>query len=219
MNDKQYINGIVRKIKCSGAKKKEIKKQLLTDINFRLEQGESLTDIMSQMGTVKEIADEFNESLPESEQKKYSWGKVIKTIVIVFVILALVLASVVLLVHLFLPTGVDIEQSEYFDKMQVEQAMKDTIELLDNEDYAALQANAIEEMVPYLTEDEMEKAKNQVSKDWGKRLSFGTIYAAELVQGKRHYAVGEVTVSYENGNVIYRLTYDTDMKLAGLYMR
>ena len=219
MNVNQYINGIARKIKCGREKKKEIKKQLLTDINFRLEQGESLADIMSQMGTAQEIADGFNESLTESEQKKYSRVRVIKIIVIVFVILALALASVVALVYLFLPKGVDIEQSEYFDKVQVEQAMKDTIELFDNEDYAALQANAIEEMIPYLTEEEMEKGKNQVSTDWGKRLSIGTIYAEELVQAKRHYAVGEVTVSYENVSVIYRLTYDTDMKLAGLYMR
>ena len=219
MNVNQYINGIVRRIKCGGAKKKEIKKQLLTDINFRLEQGETLTDIMSQMGTIKEISDEFNESLPESERKKYAKTKVIKTIAMVLVILAVILIAVLIFVRLFLPTGVDIEESEYFDKAQVEQAMKDTIELLDNGDYAALQASAIEEMIPYLTEDEMEKAKEQVSADWGKQLSIGTIYAAEIAQGKRHYAVGEVTVSYENVSVIYRLTYDTDMKLAGLYMR
>lgn len=219
MNVSQYINGIVRRIKCGGEKKKEIKKQLLADINFRLEQGEPLTDIMSQMGTAKEIADGFNESLTESEKKKYAKGKVIKIIVIVFVILALILTSVFALVHLFLPTGVDIEQSEYFEKVQVEQAMKDTIELFDNEDYAALQADAIEEMIPYLTKDEMEKAKKQVSADWGKRQSIGTVYAAEITQGKLHYAVGEVTVTYENVSVVYRLTYNTDMKLAGLYMR
>lgn len=219
MNENQYINGIVKKIKCGGEKKKEIKKQLLTDIDFRLEQGESLADIMSQMGSAKEIADGFNESLSESEKKKYAKTKVIKTIAIVFVALAVILFAFMTCVRLFLPTGVDIEESEYFDKAQVEQAMKDTIELLDNGDYAALQANAIGEMLPYLTEDGMEKAKEQVSADWGKQLSIGTIYAAEIAQGKRHYAVGEVTVSYENVSVIYRLTYDTDMKLAGLYMR
>lgn len=219
MNVNQYINGIVRNIKCGGEKKNEIKKQLLADIDFRLQQGESLTDIMSQMGTVKEIADGFNESLAESEKKKYAKTKVIKTIAIVFVALVVVLIAVLAFVCLFLPTGVDIEESEYFDKAQVERAMKDTIELLDNGDYAALQANAIEEMMPYLTEDGMEKSKEQVSEDWGKQLSIGKIYAAEVAQGKRHYAVGEVTVSYENVSVIYRLTYDTDMKLAGLYMR
>lgn len=215
MNVNQYINGIVRKIKCGRDKKKEIKKQLLTDINFRLEQGESLSDIMSQMGSVKEIADDFNENMPESEKKKYTRMKVVKIIACIVIILALATA----ILYWVLPKGVDIEQSEYFDKAQVEQAMKDTIELFDNEDYDALQANSIEEMVPYLTEDAMQGAREQVSEDWGKRQSIGTVYAAEITQGKLHYVVGEVTVTYENVSVVYRLTYNTDMKLAGLYMR
>ena len=219
MNADQYINGIMRKIKCSGEKKKEIRKQLLTDINFRLEQGESLADIMSQMGNMKEIAEGFNENMPETEKKKYTRTKTIKIIAIVFAVLVLAILAISILVNWLIPKGLDIEQSEYFEKAQVEQAMKDTIELLDREDYAALQANSIEEMIPYLSEDAMKEFKTQLSKDWGDRQSIGTIYLAELEQGKLHFAVGEVTVSYENVSVVYRLTYNTDMQLAGLYMR
>ena len=40
MDAKKYVNAIVRKIKCDGKKKKEIKKQLLTDIHVRMKQGE-----------------------------------------------------------------------------------------------------------------------------------------------------------------------------------
>lgn len=218
MNVNQYINGIMRKIKCGRKKKKEIKKQLLTDINFRLEQGETLADVMSQMGSIKEIADGFNESLTEEEKKNYARTKAIKIAAIIFVVLALIVAAALSLVHLFVPKGIDIEQSENFDKAQVEQAVKDTIELLDNKDYDALQANAIEEMKPYLTEDQMESGKAQLAKDWGKRQFIGKIYMGEISQEK-HYAVAEVTVTYENVSVVYRLSYDTDMKLAGLYMR
>ena len=218
MNVNQYINGIMRKIKCGRKKKKEIKKQLLTDINFRLEQGETLADVMSQMGSIKEIADGFNESLTEEEKKNYARTKAIKIAAIIFVVLALIVAAALSLVHLFVPKGIDIEQSENFDKAQVEQVVKDTIELLDNKDYDVLQANAIEEMKPYLTEDQMESGKAQLAKDWGKRQFIGKIYMGEISQEK-HYAVAEVTVTYENVSVVYRLSYDTDMKLAGLYMR
>lgn len=41
----------------------------------------------------------------------------------------------------------------------------------------------------------------------------------EMAQGNQHFAVGEVTVAYENVSVTYRLTYDEDMLLAGLYVR
>ena len=219
MNANQYINGIMRKIKCGGEKKKEIRKQLFADINFRLEQGESLADIMSQMGSIKEIAEGFNENMPETEKKKYTRTKTVKIIAIVFAVMVFVILVVCILVNWLIPKGLDIEQSEFFEKAQVEQAMKDTIELIDREDYAALQVNAIEEMLPYLAEDAMMEFKTQISEDWGERQSIGTIYMAELEQGKMHYAVGEVTVSYENVSVVYRLTYNTDMQLAGLYMR
>ena len=42
MDAKKYVNAIVRKIKCNGKKKKEIRKQLLMDIDMRMKQGERL---------------------------------------------------------------------------------------------------------------------------------------------------------------------------------
>lgn len=36
MDAKKYVNAIARKIKCNGKKKKEIKKQLLLDIDMRI---------------------------------------------------------------------------------------------------------------------------------------------------------------------------------------
>ena len=41
----------------------------------------------------------------------------------------------------------------------------------------------------------------------------------EIVQGNTHMAVGEITVVYENITVTYRLSYDEEMRLAGLYVR
>ena len=68
MNAEKYVNDIVGKIKCTEVKKKEIKTQLLSDISARMEQGESLEQIMESMGTVQEIADAL-EVVPSSERK------------------------------------------------------------------------------------------------------------------------------------------------------
>ena len=65
----------------------------------------------------------------------------------------------------------------------------------------------------------MENVRKQIAEDWGQRESFGVLYTMELVQGNEHFAVGEVTVSYENATVTYRLTYDREMQLAGLFIR
>ena len=63
MDAKKYVNAIAGKIRCNEKKKKEIKKQLMMDIDMRIKQGETLAEIISQMGTVKEIADSFNENI------------------------------------------------------------------------------------------------------------------------------------------------------------
>ncbi len=215
MNANQYVNVVIKKIKCNGRKKEEIKRQLLTDIDMRMGQGERLEEIISEMGSVQEIADSFNETISPTEQKKYRRNKALK--IILPIAAALILLSVLL--YWMFPKGRDIEQSKYFDKAQVEAAMKETVTLLDEGASDALLENAIPQMQQYLDQAGIKKIKAVMSDDWGERQSFGAVYMTELVQGNQHLVVGEITVTYENISVIYRLTYDKDMKLAGLYVR
>ena len=215
MDAKKYVNVIGRKIKCGGKKKKEIKKQLMADIAMRTEQGESLEEVIAQMGSVKDIADSFNETLSVKDKRKYTCAKVLKIIIPIVEIVALLIG----LLYWALPKGSSIAESKYFTEGQMADAMAVTVEQLDAGDYEAMRENAIPEMQSTLTAEVMENAKAQISDNWGERKSFGSIYIGEITQGKRHYAVGEITVIYENTSVIYRLTYDTDMRLAGLYMR
>ena len=90
MNVNNYVNKIVRKIKCSSARRKEIRKQLQMDIELRMQQGESLEQIMSQMGDIKEIADSFNENISAAEKKKYTLKKILTIVAVVVVFLALI---------------------------------------------------------------------------------------------------------------------------------
>lgn len=215
MDADKYVNAIARKIKCGGKRKKEIKKQLMTDIDMRMKQGEQLEEIILQMGTAKEIADGFNENISSKEQKRYARNKVLK---IVLPVIA-VLVFLVLYGYWMLPKSYDIGQSECFDQEQVEAAMKETIELLDAGDYAALQESAIPQMQSLLNAETMDKAKGALSDDWGERKQFGAVYMAEVIQGNMHFAVGEITVTYENVSATYRLTYDEKMRLSGIYVR
>lgn len=215
MDAKKYVNAIARKIKCNGKKKKEIKKQLMMDIHMRMKQGERLEEIISQMGTVKEIADGFNENISLREQKRYVRNKVLK--IVIPIVLALIF--LILFVYWIFPKSIDIEQSKYFNKEQVEATMKETIALLDAEDYIALQENAIPQMQSLLNTETRAEMRETISDDWGERRQFGAVYMVELVQRNVHYAVGEITVTYENVSVTYRLTYDKDMRLAGMYVR
>ncbi len=215
MNKNTYVRNTVKKIKCGRSKKKEIKKQLEADIDIRLEQGEPLEKIIAETGSPKEFADNFNENLSDAEKRRYRRDKTGRILLPVFIILVILGG----LLYWFLPKVTEIENSRYFDKTQVEDVMKETVALLDENDYTALKAMSNPQMSSFLTEEMIASAKKQLSDDFGKQISCGTPYVAEIVQYGNHLAVGEITVSYENVSVTYRLTYDKDMKLTGLYMR
>lgn len=215
MGEKKYVNAVARKLKCDGKRKREIKKQLLADIQMRENQGERLEEIISRMGKAGELADGFNENISVEEQRRYARNKVVK------IVIPTVLAVIFIGMAGFwmLPKTVDIEESRVFDKEEVEAVMKETIELLDAEDYDALQKNAIPTMKPLLNAETRENMRRTLSDDWGERKQFGAVYMVEVIQGNSHLAVGEMTVTYENVSVTYRLTYDEDMRFAGIYVR
>lgn len=215
MTTKQYVNAITRKIKCPSGKKKEIKKQLLADIGLRMEQGENAEDILARMGSVKEIAESFNENISMEERKKFVRNKILKIVISVALLLLLLAGLIYWMMPKFKSLGNDGGVSE----SQVEELMKETVVLLDEGDYASLQAMAVSQMVTFLNEETVNAARLQISDNWGERTRFGTAYITEVTQGNTKYRVGEITVSYENVNIIYTLTYDDEMKLAGLYMR
>lgn len=215
MDARQYVDAAVRKMKCTGKRKKEIKKQLLADIEMRVKQGERPEDIFSQMGTPEEIANGFNEDISIAEQKRYGRNRVLKIAVPIVAVLFLL----GMLGYWIFPKTVDIEQSKYFDRQQVENAMKETVEQLDVEDYTALQESAVEKMKPLFNEQMRSRIRDAFSVEWGERKQFGAVYMVEVVQAGRHMAVGEMTVTYENVSITYRLTYDEEMRLAGLYVR
>lgn len=215
MDEKRYVNAVARKLKCGGTRKREIKRQLLADMQARENQGERLDDIIFRMGKAEEIAEGFNENISVEERKRYARNRVLKIVIPI----ALALFFLGMAGYWLFPKTVDIEKSRYFDKEEVEAAMKETVELLDAEEYAALQENATAQMQSLLNAETRESMRETLSDDWGERRQFGAVYLVEVVQGNRHLAVGEMTVTYENVSVTYRLTYDEDMRLAGIYVR
>ncbi len=215
MTAEKYAASIVKRVKCGKEKRKEIKQQLLSDIATATEQGNTIEEVIERMGDTKELAKDFNDNLPKSEYRKYIKNKIIK----ISVPIIIVLITLTILLYHMIPKTSSIEASRFFDKETVESKMKETIQLLDQANSDALRADAISQMQPYLSKKAIAEIKSTISDDWGKRTSFGTIYMTELTQMGKHFAVGEITVTYENVTVTYRLTYDKDIKLAGLFVR
>lgn len=215
MTAEKYAASIAKRVKCSKKKRKEIRQQILSDITAAAEQGNPIENIIKQMGNAAELAKEFNDSLPKSERQKYIRNKIIK----ITVPIAAVLIALIILIYQMIPKTTSIENSQIFSKETVTAKMKETVVLINEMDSDALCSGAIPQLQPYLAKAALTKVKKQISDDWGACTSFGTAYTTELTQMGKHLAVGEITVTYENTTVTYRLTYDEDMKLAGLYIR
>lgn len=215
MSAEKYVDSVVRKVRCGREKKKEIRRQLLSDITAACEEGESLESIIGRMGSAAEAAEEFNQNLLEAEQKRYRREKRWKIFGCIAVVLVLLLSGI----YWFLPKTYELSKGGYFDGETVEARMQEVIAELDRGDYEAMQAKATEEMKPMLTAEYMESARGTVSDDWGTLEAYGTVYAVQVKQQRKRYAVGQITVGYENVSVTYTLTFDEDMKLAGLYIR
>lgn len=215
MTAKAYVKHIVKKVKCDKKRKRDIEKQLLYEIEERTEAGEELQDILSGMGTVEEIAAGFNEDMSEADRKRYRRGTLVKILVLIVVFLL----ALITVAAWYLPKVNVIEASSIFTRADVEQKLVDVITLLDEDDYESLQAVSTSRMAGVLTNDYMSAAKQQLSEDFGGRISVGTIYIQEVRQMGKYLAVCQATVTYENISIVYTITFDEDMKLAGLYMK
>lgn len=219
MKAETYVDKIVKQIQCSKSKKEEIRKQLLGDIRERVAAGESEEAVIAQMGTVEELAQEFNESFSAKERKRSRKSRSTKMIIITILVIIGLFAVATALLYWMLPKGTDISESSTFVKKQVEARVEEVINLLDDGAYDTLAENATEQMAGVLNDEDMDAAKQLVGDDWGARVELGTIYMQEVEQQGVHYVITQVAASYENVTVTYTITFDENMKLAGIYMK
>ncbi len=112
-----------------------------------------------------------------------------------------------------------LENSNVFSAEVVEAEMKHVIELLNKEDYDALQEISDNTMKEFLTPEVWGDAKMQFSENWGLLEKLGTMYLSEAEQDGIPMAIGQVKATYENVKVTYTIVFDKEMQLAGLYIK
>ena len=116
-------------------------------------------------------------------------------------------------------TAATLEESGIFTAQTVETRMKQIIDLFDRGDVAALQSAATPAMQTSLTAEQINNAKAQFAQKWGARVSFGKAYMTAVRQGDEWFAVGEIAVGYKATSVVYRISFDRSMQVAGFFIR
>mgnify|MGYP000950224494 FL=1 len=112
-----------------------------------------------------------------------------------------------------------VQEQAPFDVKVVEQHVMATIARFEREDITALQLEATQELRPHLTAAQVTGAKAEFVPKWGARTGVGKPLMTAGKEGSKWYVVCEIAVGYKATAVIYRLTYDENMKLAGFLVR
>ncbi len=216
MNKESYVKSVVKKLECTAAQKKQIYKELCANIESEKSQGESWDSIEKRMGTPQEAAGEFNENFSEEERKKARREKKIRMISIITGIFLLV----VLLLVLITPKTIPIEKSKIFQQDQLVDNAKQIITLFENEDYTTMMEEyGADVLKKSITTQQLDEAKGKIASEWGENIGFGNGYCVEISQLGNHYAVVQISASYENTSVSYTLSFDRNGKLSGFFLK
>lgn len=213
MDAEKYVKKIVRNLKCTGAKKKEIGDSLLSDIAARREQGEAMEQIMESMGSPEEIAEAFSQNLSDADRKAYKRRRIGMTIG--QIVAALVFLSVLAWWMIPKPAALGDDLSQEAVTASVEKV----VVMLNQNDFDGLQELAVDELKSKLTQETMDEVRKNISEDWGEMQSIGKVYMQGLKQKGKVMVVTQVDAVYENVSVVYTISFDEDLRLGGLYMR
>ncbi len=216
MDERNYVQQVVRHLKCSKAKREEVRKELTADIASAMEAGESWDKIRARMGMPKAAAKEFNDNFSPEERKKYRNKKIL----IVTGIIAAALVVLIVAGYWLLPKVSVLDEKSGFREEQVVERAKEVIGLFEQEKFADVVALGDDKFRASLGNgDQLAQAKENISANWGSLQSYGKPYTAQVKQAGVTGAVVQINASYENVNVIYTVTLDEDLKLIGFFIR
>lgn len=208
MNEKEYVKKVLKRIPLQKNDKTRLEEDLLQDIQSAMEDGESWENIQRRMGTPEQVALEYCTQIGCSMKKRRKWPWILLGVIIV----------VVVGIWILIPKNYPLQSSKYFDEKEVETWNKAVVENISNKNIDKILSNSSEAFQNEVSEGELLTYFEDM--DTGNFVRISQIESVEnrsLLQGT--FAVSEVTVQYENRSVIYLISFDTDGKLAGLYMR
>lgn len=215
MNQKKYVDTIIRKLQCTKSRKNEIRRELESNIGSALEGGETWEQIEVRMGTPALAAKEFNDNFSDKERKAAKRNRRIK----IFIIIAVILLAAVSFVLWLLPKSYSLGENGKFDEQTVINKAEEAVELLNADDFEELKAMSTDKMKESMNQETLDAARQQLGSDWGDFQSFGSVYSAETNQFGSWYAIVQLVAVYENRSITYTISFNEDMELSGFYMK
>lgn len=215
MTEKQYISKVCRKLQCGSARKKEICRQLASDIDAAVSAGKSVGEVLNEMGTPEALAADFNENFTEAERKAAKHkrtGIIVGSFVVLFIAICAVL-------YWWLPKGKPLTDGSTFQEENVKAQAEEVIRTFSAGDYEGVINMMDEKMQAAATAETLEVAKEKTCADWGALKELGNCYMSEIEQSGVTYVAVQQSAIYENVAITFTISFDADGKICGFYMK
>lgn len=215
MTAEQYVRDVGKLLKCRASKKKEIKKQLLSEINSAVAKGETLEEVLKRMGIAWDCAIRYNDNFDRAERRAAKRERILK----IWMIVLLAIVAVFAFSYRNLPRWSDISESTVFSEGKVKAEAEALIRLYSDNDFQAVTEHMNADMRKAMNASTLQYTKSLVKEEFGTLQSIGDMSVSEADQNGKKYAMVQVDVSYSDINVSYTITLDEDMRLAGFYVK
>lgn len=131
------------------------------------------------------------------------------------------LMSLLLVVLLFVLSACgDSKLPSEFDQKKVEESAANVVDMVNSQDTKGIQEISNEEMKQAMTDNVLSQVFDTV-KGFGEYREISKIDLTGIKDKStnKSIAVAVLKAKYTDKNVIYTISFDTDMKLAGLYLK
>jgi hypothetical protein len=109
--------------------------------------------------------------------------------------------------------------ADSFDKATVESSAKQVIEYMNSGEYDSINAMVREDIKDALSSELLSTNADKVFSEIGSFVEYKDMNIIGRKDKDEDYAVALVQVKYEKRNLLYTISFDSNMELVGFYMK
>ena len=214
MTEQQFLRQIKRLLHCKADKKREILRQLESDIASAKEGGKSWEEIRQEWGTPEQFVSEFNEDGRDIKKGK----RILIGSVAVLVLFACVAAGV-WFAHSHEKNG-EQQLTKNVETQKIPDVVREAITDFSDDAYEKFIARCDAKMQAAFSKKNWEDAQKIASSQMIEKAENEKLLSVtQTTQAGWDLKVYQVAVEYGKRQIVYTITLDTENLIAGFYFK
>lgn len=214
MTEQQFLRQIKRLLHCKGDKKREILRQLESDIASAKEGGKSWEEIRQEWGTPEQFVSEFNEDGRDIKKGK----RILIGSVAVLVLFACVAAGV-WFAHSHEKNGGQ-QLTKNVETQKIPDVVREAITDFSDDAYEKFIARCDAKMQAAFSKKNWEDAQKIASSQMIEKAENEKLLSVtQTTQAGWDLKVYQVAVEYGKRQIVYTISLDTENLIAGFYFK